>query len=195
MGMSLKNSNQLLWLLLLTAAVFCLGILDYLTGWEFGFFVFYFIPITFVAYRFKTASVIYISLLCSLIWFSADLLSGHPHIDTWYPFWDAAIRLTAFLLVGLSFNKSSSQLKKEVVLTAELREALSQVKTLTGLLPICCSCKKMRDDNGYWQQIEVFLAEHSDAKFTHGYCTNCAEKFMAEAKNLQPPQKVSAPKG
>jgi AmiR/NasT family two-component response regulator len=68
------------------------------------------------------------------------------------------------------------------MLIAELRDALSKVKTLRGLLPICASCKKIRDDQGYWQQIEHYLRDHSGAEFTHGLCPECAEKLRRELR-------------
>ena len=61
--------------------------------------------------------------------------------------------------------------------TQEREEALAQVKTLRGLLPICSSCKKIRDDRGYWSQIETYIGTHSDAEFTHGICPECAKKL------------------
>ncbi len=60
---------------------------------------------------------------------------------------------------------------------AELQEALVKVKTLSGLLPICASCKKIRDDQGYWQQVEVYIQDHSKAEFSHGLCPDCAKKL------------------
>jgi PAS domain S-box-containing protein len=57
---------------------------------------------------------------------------------------------------------------------SELHQALAQVKTLSGLLPICSNCKKIRDDQGYWKQLESYLREHSNAEFTHGICPQCA---------------------
>jgi CheY-like chemotaxis protein len=56
----------------------------------------------------------------------------------------------------------------------ELQEALATVKKLSGLLPICASCKRIRDDKGYWEQIEQYIHEHSEATFTHGICPECA---------------------
>jgi CHASE3 domain sensor protein len=56
----------------------------------------------------------------------------------------------------------------------ELQEALANVKTLGGLLPICANCKKIRDDKGYWNQIELFIRDRSNAKFSHGICPDCA---------------------
>jgi len=60
----------------------------------------------------------------------------------------------------------------------ELQRAADRVKTLTGLIPICAHCKSMRDDRGYWQHVEAFLRDHSDAELSHGICPECAEKLL-----------------
>jgi PAS domain S-box-containing protein len=60
---------------------------------------------------------------------------------------------------------------------AELKEALANVKTLRGLIPICASCKKIRDDQGYWSQVEVYVRDRSDAQFSHGICPDCRKKI------------------
>ena len=65
--------------------------------------------------------------------------------------------------------------------TAHLEQALAKVKTLHGLLPICAWCRRMRDDDGYWAQIEEYLASHTDAKITHGICPSCAESLNPES--------------
>jgi transcriptional regulator with GAF, ATPase, and Fis domain len=62
----------------------------------------------------------------------------------------------------------------------ELKEALNQVKQLSGLLPICAHCKKVRDDKGYWKSIELYISEHSEASFSHSLCKECAEKLYGE---------------
>ncbi len=58
-------------------------------------------------------------------------------------------------------------------LIEDLRKALGQVRRLSGLIPICANCKRVRDDEGYWQQVEAYVAEHSEATFTHGICPEC----------------------
>ena len=60
----------------------------------------------------------------------------------------------------------------------ELEEALVKVKMLQGLLPICLYCKKIRDDQNYWQQLDKYITEHSEAKFSHGICPDCYEKVV-----------------
>jgi PleD family two-component response regulator len=61
--------------------------------------------------------------------------------------------------------------------TIELEKALAEIKVLQGIIPICSSCKKIRDDQGYWQQLEIFIRDHSDAEFSHGLCPGCAEEL------------------
>jgi DNA-binding NtrC family response regulator len=65
-------------------------------------------------------------------------------------------------------------------LIEQLQVALTKVKQLSGLLPICCVCKKVRDDRGYWNQIELYIRDHSEAEFSHGLCPQCAAQQYAE---------------
>lgn len=69
-------------------------------------------------------------------------------------------------------RKAQSE-KDQLIL--QLKDALSKVKVLSGLLPICAICKKIRDDTGYWNQLEAFIGKHSDAEFSHGICPDCAK--------------------
>lgn len=66
------------------------------------------------------------------------------------------------------------------LLIRELQEAMAKVKMLSGLLPICSSCKRIRDDQGYWQRIEEYIRDHSEAEFTHSVCQDCARKLYPE---------------
>lgn len=99
----------------------------------------------------------------------------------------SALLITAGLLLDINLNKLAKEKEiKEILQRAneklinvnkELRESMAQIKVLRGLLPICASCKKIRDDKGYWQQVEVYIREHSEADFTHGICPECAAKL------------------
>lgn len=61
-----------------------------------------------------------------------------------------------------------------------LEEALKEVNTLSGLLPICCCCKKIRDDQGYWKEVEQYIEDHSRLKLTHGFCPDCVNTMYPE---------------
>ena len=68
----------------------------------------------------------------------------------------------------------------------ELEEALGQIKTLKGLIPMCAGCKKIRDDQGYWQQVEEYILEHSEAAVNHGLCPDCLKKHYPNITKLRP---------
>lgn len=73
------------------------------------------------------------------------------------------------------------QLEKErELLICELQHSLETIKTLQGVIPICSSCKKIRDDAGYWTQIENYIRDHSEADFSHGICPECTQKLYPE---------------
>ncbi len=65
-------------------------------------------------------------------------------------------------------------------LIADLERAIEEIKTLRGFIPICCSCKKIRNDDDYWEQIEVYIQKHTNAIFSHGLCPDCAEKLYPD---------------
>jgi PAS domain-containing protein len=88
-------------------------------------------------------------------------------------------------LLGIveSFQNISDRIKAEnakAELIDGLQEALDKVNLLGGMLPICASCKKIRDDKGYWNQIETYIRNHSEAEFSHGICPDCAKKLYPE---------------
>lgn len=64
--------------------------------------------------------------------------------------------------------------------TVELEKAFAKIKVLSGIIPICSSCKKIRDDAGYWQQVEGYISEHSDAEFSHGICNDCLKSLYPD---------------
>lgn len=68
-------------------------------------------------------------------------------------------------------------------LIAKLQQALDQVNQISGMLPICATCKKIRNDDGYWSQVEHFISDHSEATFTHGICPECFSKALDEVRS------------
>jgi sensor domain CHASE-containing protein len=101
--------------------------------------------------------------------------------------------LAALLLGAVCFyaQRSSRQALETARVNAALREALDTVRTLDGLLPICCSCKRVRDDTGYWNQIDTYLGRHTNASLSHGCCPECAVNAY-QAFGLQVPDEVQA---
>jgi uncharacterized PurR-regulated membrane protein YhhQ (DUF165 family) len=85
----------------------------------------------------------------------------------------------------IEHRKAVEREKEELI--RELQRVLSEVKTLRGFLPICANCKKIRDDEGYWQQIEQYVEEHSEAVFSHGLCPDCADLLYPELRKKRNP--------
>lgn len=86
-------------------------------------------------------------------------------------------------------QNASANARKTAAVNRELQTALDEVKTLSGLLPVCAGCKRVRDDGGYWSQIERYLSKRTDASFSHGICPECAVKFY-EAEGMEVPEEV-----
>ncbi|MFA6033984.1 MAG: GAF domain-containing protein [Myxococcota bacterium] len=86
-------------------------------------------------------------------------------------------RLSSFYAIAIRFTRSQHERE---VLIHELQEAIGKVKTLSGLLPICSSCKQIRDDKGYWHQVEVYVRNRTDAQFSHGICPDCMKKLYPD---------------
>ena len=82
--------------------------------------------------------------------------------------------LRARIEVGRRLVKMQDSLASKV---EELRQAIDQIKTLRGIVPICASCKKIRDDQGYWNQVEVYVRDHTEAEFSHSLCQECMKKL------------------
>lgn len=82
------------------------------------------------------------------------------------------------ILRDISERKRMEQERERLI--EKLKEALSEVKTLSGMLPICSSCKKIRNDKGYWEQVDVYIHDHSEAEFSHGMCPECAKTLYPQ---------------
>jgi PAS domain S-box-containing protein len=91
-----------------------------------------------------------------------------------YPFRDGI----SVLFRDISERRKSQQEREKLI--GDLQQAVLKVRTLRGLIPICASCKKIRDDQGYWNQLEVYIRDHSEADFSHGLCPECVEKYFQE---------------
>jgi len=86
-----------------------------------------------------------------------------------------------FNLMSQNLRQDRDSLEERVhKRTAELEQALKEVKQLSGILPICANCKKIRDDEGYWQQVEGYIQQHSEAQFSHGLCPACVDRLYPE---------------
>jgi hypothetical protein len=95
-------------------------------------------------------------------------------------FFVLAVAAIVLAIVAIPLLRVRQLRARAAELDQRVQKAIGELKVLSGLLPICAWCKKVRDDGGYWSKIEAYLAERTDAQFTHGICPECNEKLLAE---------------
>jgi hypothetical protein len=161
--------------------VFALGTVDWLTGYELNFFVFYFLPVSTGAWFLGFAGAVSFAVLSAGVWFGADVLTGNVYSSHVYAVWNTLVRLVSFLAIGCSVARIKLLIDREREIAESLRRSLSQIKVLESFLPICADCKKIRNQEGVWQQLEVYISQNSNTQFSHSYCPGCARKIMMEA--------------
>jgi len=96
------------------------------------------------------------------------------------PIKSASGRLMGASSIAYDITERKKIEEERTKMIEQLNETLSKVRTLSGLLPICASCKKIRDDKGYWQKLETFVHEHSNAEFSHSICPDCMERLYPD---------------
>jgi len=116
------------------------------------------------------ASILTVAGLFFPLYGAADWLAVTNRVLSLITIWVAAILVVLY--------KRAEE--ERDLLVRQLQDALANIKTLHGLLPICSSCKKIRDDHGYWNQLKTYIAAHSDVEFTHGLCPECVPKLYPD---------------
>ncbi|MEN6318482.1 MAG: hypothetical protein ABFD82_06965 [Syntrophaceae bacterium] len=171
-----KKPRSFIWVVCLLSNLI-IGVIDYLTGFEIGIEVFYLIPIGLLSWVINRNAGIIMSVISSVTIISADLLAGQAIQDSFIIFWNIFVHFSFFTIVVYLIYQEKIISDENQRLILILKKALDEIKTLSGLLPICASCKKIRDDDGYWKQIELYISEHTGAEFSHSICPDCREKL------------------
>ena len=163
----------------LTVAV---ALLDYYTGEELNVTLLYLAPIALASWKLGKGEAIFVAAFSATVWFVEDYMILRQATDLWIPIVNTVGLFGFFLTVVLILSSLRKAFAAQQRLIGELRDLLGQVRTLSGLLPICSWCKKVRDDRGYWKAVEAYIEEHSQAEFTHGICPDCSADVLAAAK-------------
>jgi hypothetical protein len=153
----------------------CTAAVDYFSGLRLSVAPLYLIPIAIVALRLSRTATIVISLIAGSLWMFLDFLSP-GELTWWEDVWNISMRSGVFVVFALVLARIKADHLRELKLNADLQAALLEVKQLSGLLPICAWCKRIRDDEGEWESIETYITDHSAADFTHGICPECAQR-------------------
>ncbi len=162
------------------AILFFIGAADYLTGYKIEISIFYMIPVSFAAWFGGKTPGIIISCLSVLTMAVTDVMAGDILSQYIVEIWNLLMRLGFFAVYSVVLSIVKADLNERRRLIEELQKALGEVKQLSGILPICASCKKIRDDQGYWEQIESYIRDHSEARFSHGICPECVRKLYPD---------------
>ncbi|CAB1080348.1 putative PAS/PAC sensor protein [Olavius algarvensis Delta 1 endosymbiont] len=109
-----------------------------------------------------------------------DERAGRFYDNNIYPVFNEDGNIKALAIFAKDVTETRQAEEALVLERDRLQAALAKIKKLSGMLPICASCKKIRDDKGYWNQIESYIHEHSDAQFSHGICPQCADELYSD---------------
>jgi hypothetical protein len=145
---------------------------------------FYLVPIALISLRSDRKVGVLVAAVSGAAWVYLDyehrIVSG---MKLWPDVWNVMIRVGVFVLFALILSRIKRDIMKELQLNTELQAALDEVKQLSGLLPICAWCKRIRDEGGNWEPIETYITVHSEADFTHGICPDCARRYHPNAQS------------
>lgn len=128
--------------------------------------------------------------VCELLETGEPRTEVHEHVDksggkmivevSAYPVRDVTGDIVRFVHIAKDITERNKLEQEREKLISELQDALAEIRTLKGFIPICASCKKIRNDKGYWEQMEAYITRRSEAKFTHGVCPACAKKLYPQ---------------
>ncbi len=121
-----------------------IGWLDYITGYEFGFFIFYFIPVSIAAWSNGERAGLAIACMSAACWFLSDRLSNHPYSKAYFIYWEMFMRWVSFLTTAITIARIRKMLQREARLNGELRRALSEVDELKARVRCSESCDRFR---------------------------------------------------
>jgi hypothetical protein len=162
------------------AVLAVVAIADALTPYEFGFSAFYVIPVLIATWGVGTARGLGFALLSACCWYCLDLTSGRPLTHEFYRIWDTLNHLLSYSLIAVLTGRLKLAFQREQALRENLDLTQKDVQELEGLLPMCAWCKKVRDDEGYWQELEAYLKPRTRASISHGICPVCAARLGTE---------------
>lgn len=163
------------------------GLADWFTGYRFNFYIFYFIPIAFASWYTGRVSTYAITVSSAVSWFLCDLFTNPLHPEFVLSLWNVVVTVGSFVVLAFALSEFRKEYLREKDLNTKLLEAMAHIKQLRGLLPICANCKKIRNDQGYWEQVETYFQENSDIAFTHGFCPECVRKLYPEVTDTKFP--------
>ncbi len=159
-----------------------LGYLDFLTGVEFGFSIFYLAPIAIASWNAGWLAGTLVSVAASGAMLVADQAAGLSYSHPFFAFWNAAVKLAVFLTLAFLLAARRESEREREALIQNLREALARGQALQGLLRTCARCRKVRDDHGNWNHVESLLRAQANSEDPGVLCPECAVVALEEMR-------------
>ena len=177
------------------AVILSLGVLllvsyvDYATSDQFLFFVFYFIPVAWCAWRVGRPAGLGMALLSGIAWWLADRFGGHRYSSQFFSYWNGSICFVAFAVIGLVVGQLRQTLDKREQINAELSKALAdlrqsteKIRELQEHLQVVCAWTKQIQVQGKWISVEEFLTGHLNIQLTHGIAPDAVRAVVEESE-------------
>lgn len=160
--------------MVLTSVLILLAVvvIDKATGPDVSVAILYIVPVFLISWSLGRGPGLVAAIICAALWSFLEVLPDTSRGVLWDA-WNLAARIGVFAAFALVITRVKIDYDALVFANANLEEALNRVKQLSGLLPICSWCKKIRDERGDWHQMEMYIAEHSEADFSHSICPDC----------------------
>ncbi len=163
------------------AAFFLVILADYVTPEELTFSVFYLVPIAVFVWFFSHRAAWLVAIASALAWPAEHLVrADFNYFRSFLFYWEVGVRIGFYAVFIVSLLTIKRYLERLKVVNAELTSALAEVKQLKGLLPICASCKRIRDESNQWVVMEKYIPTRTDARFSHGLCPECMVKLYPD---------------
>lgn len=170
----LEQRSAITAIVLAAVSLAAIAIIDRLAPAEIAFLLFYLVPIFLITWRFNNPWGYVAGVVSVAVWGMSEYVGTEARL--WVVGWNLLVAFGLFFTYAAIIDSLHETLLNQRTLNQRLEEALAEVKTLSGLLPICAWCKRIRDTDGHWYQMEEYIHSHTDASFTHGICPDCREK-------------------
>jgi hypothetical protein len=176
--------------------------LDYITGYDLHFFVFYFIPVSLCAWHLGRVSVVATAVVSAMAWGYVDNFSGHHYPSEWYLIWNSCIHFASIAILGLVVQRlraSLIEVKKEreelAEALVELQRSTEKIQKMQSQLQVVCAWSNRVKVEGKWMSMEKFLETQLGMTLSHGMSPEAVEEFKREIEKINKPPASPAGEG
>lgn len=160
-----------------------LGCVDFFQGFQFSLFPLYLIPLALAAWSESLRATMGLAVLASVPIGLKHFVLSLPEVADHFRYWDGSVKILLLLGIAYAIHRERTLVRQKDRNNLELSRALSEIQELREMIPICAWCHSIRNDQGFYERIEVYLSQLTGAQFTHGICPACKEKYYGDLGN------------